>query len=53
MFVVYEIFKVDEKKFFRFESTDKFECEVYINHHQYDAGALRKGDSKLIICEEK
>lgn len=32
---VYEIFP-DGKKFFRFESTDRFECEVYIAHHQYD-----------------
>lgn len=35
MHAVYEIFP-DGKKFFRFESADRFECEVYIAHHQYD-----------------
>lgn len=35
MFAVYEIFP-DGKKFFRFESDDRFECEVYVDHHKYD-----------------
>ncbi len=42
MFVVYEIGKNDKfyedgKKFFRFEHQDRFECEVYIDHHAYSA----------------
>ena len=34
----YQVFEVfpDGKKFFRFESADRFECEVYIEHHKYD-----------------
>ena len=40
---VYEVFP-DGKKFFRFESDDRFECEVYVYHHQYDHKV-----SKLII----
>lgn len=35
MFAVYEIFP-DGKKFFRFESDDRFECEVYVDHHKYN-----------------
>ena len=35
MFTVYEVFP-DGKRFFRFESNDSFECEVYIDHHKYD-----------------
>lgn len=35
MFIVYEIFP-DGKKFFRFESKDRFDCEVYVYHHKYD-----------------
>ena len=34
-YTVYEVFP-DGKKFFRFESNDHFECEVYVAHHQYD-----------------
>lgn len=52
MFVVYEIFKTDGKKFFRFESEDKFTCEVYVDHHKYDYGALLNGKSELIIEEQ-
>lgn len=57
MFRVYEVFNQDGnkflsgKKFLRFESTDKFECEVYVYHHKYDYGALLNGKSKLIIEE--
>ena len=51
MFVVYEVFKADGKKFFRFESEDKFTCEVYVDHHKYDYGALLNGASVLIIEE--
>lgn len=46
MFIVYEIFKKDGKKFFRFESKDKFDCEVYVYHHQYE-----NKKSNLIIEE--
>lgn len=35
IFAVYEVFP-DGKKFFRFESNDRFECEVYVDHHKYD-----------------
>lgn len=35
MFIVYEVF-ADGKKFFRFESDDPFECEIYMEHHKYD-----------------
>ena len=42
-YTVYEVFP-DGKKFFRFASDDHFECEVYVDHHQYDHRI-----SKLII----
>lgn len=51
MFKVYEVFH-DGKKFFRFDSEDVGACEVYIAHHRYDAGALAKGKSKLVILSE-
>jgi hypothetical protein len=51
MFVVYEVFKTDGKKFYRFESEDKFDCEVYVYHHIYDYGALLNGKSILVIEE--
>ena len=51
MFVVNEVFNTDGKKFHRFESEDKFTCEVYVDHHKYDYGALLNGDSELIIEE--
>lgn len=34
-YIVYEAFP-DGKRFFRFESNDRFECEVYVAHHKYD-----------------
>ncbi len=42
MFKVYEIGKngkayEDGKKFFCFEHKDRFECEVYVDHHKYSA----------------
>lgn len=40
MYIVYEVFKSDEKKFYRYESKDRFDCEVYIEHHKYDYGAI-------------
>ena len=52
MFRVYEVFESDGKRFLRYESTDKFDCEVYVSHHQYDYGALSRGKSKLVIEEE-
>ena len=52
MFVVYEFFKSDVKKFFRFESEDRFDCEVYVSNHCYGNTALRKGDSIMVIEEE-
>ena len=51
MFRVYEVFNSDGKKFLRYESTDKFDCEVYVYNHQYDYGALLNGKSKLVIEE--
>ena len=51
MFTVYEVFKADGKKFFRFESEDRFDCEVYVHNHCYDCTALRKGNSELVIEE--
>lgn len=39
-YTVYEVFS-DGKKFFRFESNDLFECEVYVEHHKYDHRASR------------
>lgn len=44
-YTVYEVFP-DGKQFFRFESDDRFECEVYVAHHKYDHKV-----SKLIIEE--
>jgi hypothetical protein len=49
MFVVYEVFKADGKKFYRFQSEDKFDCMVYVDHHKYDFGAISNGDSELVI----
>lgn len=42
-YTVYEVFP-DGKKFFRFESNDLFECEVYVYQHEYDHKV-----SKLVI----
>lgn len=42
-YTVYEVFP-DGKRFFRFESNDLFECEVYVDHHKYDHKT-----SKLVI----
>lgn len=53
MFSVYEVFKSDGKKFLRFQSDDKFECEVFVDHHKYDHGALLNGKSELIIEENR
>lgn len=50
MYKVFEIFP-DGNKIFRFESDDIFECEVFINHHQYDYCVIRS-KSKLIIEED-
>lgn len=36
LYTIYEVFP-DGKKFFRFESNDRFECEVYVEHHKYDS----------------
>lgn len=45
-YTVYEIFP-DGKCFWRFESEDKFECEVYVGHHKYDNP---RSKSTLIIA---
>lgn len=49
MFVVYEVFKSDGKKLLRFKNEDKFTCEVYVDRHKYDYGALLNGASELVI----
>ena len=43
LYQVYEVFE-DGKRFFKFESNDKFECEVFVAHHQYD-----HRESRLVI----
>lgn len=53
MFVVYEVFKADGKKFLRFKDEDKFNCEVYAYQHKYDYGAILNGKSYLVIEEIK
>lgn len=45
--VVYEVMP-DGKKYFRFESDDRFDCEVYVEHHKYDYSVMR-AHSKLVI----
>jgi hypothetical protein len=40
MYKVFEIFP-DGAKILRFENCDRFECEVYIAHHQYDYSIIR------------
>lgn len=45
-YTVYEVFP-DGKRFFRFESDDHFECEVYVDHHKYSVSVR----GKLIITE--
>lgn len=52
MFTVYEVFKTDGKKFRRFSSDNRFDCEVYVDHHKYDYGAILNGKSELTIEEE-
>lgn len=52
MFVVYELFKNDGKKFYHFAHEDKFVCEVYVCNHKYGTTALKRQDSELIIEEE-
>ena len=52
MFRVYEVFYSDGKKFLRFECEDRFTCEVYVEHHKYDYGAILNGASHLVIEEE-
>lgn len=46
-FTVYELF-MDGKEVARFSSNDKFECEVYVSHHQYDNSIIRSGSSLII-----
>lgn len=48
-YVVFETFP-DGKRFFRYESDDYFECEVYVAHHKYDSRIgkliIEKNDNK-------
>lgn len=44
---VYEVMP-DGKKFFRFESNDRFDCEVYVDQHWYDYSVMR-AQSRLVI----
>lgn len=46
-FFVYEVFN-DGKEIERFSSNDKFECEVYLDHHKYDNSIIRSGSSLVI-----
>ena len=46
---VYEVFP-DGKRFFRFESDDFFDCEVYVNNHICER-TVSMGLSKLVIEE--
>ena len=48
MYRVYEEFKSDGKRFFRFESADRFECEVWVDHHQYER-AVCNGWSQFVV----
>ena len=41
MFAVYEIFP-DGGKYLWFENADRFECEVFVEHHRYDTGMIRR-----------
>lgn len=51
---MYQIFEImtDGKQYFRFETDDKFEAEVWIDHHKYDHSVIRS-KSKLIIVSMK
>ena len=49
MYVVYEVFKSDGKRFSRFESDDHFDCEVWIAQHICDEKSVVNGDSVFII----
>ena len=46
-YTVYEVFP-DGKRFFRYESNDSFDCEVYVENHKYSYSV----SGKLIIEEE-
>jgi hypothetical protein len=42
----------DGKRFFLFEHEDRFECEVYVDHHKYDRAYTTCG-AKMLIEEDE
>lgn len=48
MHIVYEVFKTDRKRFWRFESKDRQECIKWIVRHEKEP-SIRHGLSKLVI----
>lgn len=51
MFVVFEVFFSDGKKFPVFECKDRFECEVWIRNKGSEFNSVNKGRSALVIEE--
>ena len=37
MFVVYLVDEFNGNTYKRYESTDRFDCEVWVDHHKYNA----------------
>ena len=45
MFVIYEVFRKDGKKVWRFEHEHLIDCEVWIRNHEYDEPTAVRGQS--------
>lgn len=52
MFTVYEVFKKDGAKFWRFEHKDRFDCECWIENHAYAERSYLLGLADFIIEED-
>ena len=50
IYAVYEVHK-DGKSYYRYSSSDRFECEVYVAHHRYDNSIMRS-NARLVIVSE-
>lgn len=53
MYVVYERFYKDGKKYWRHQSEDKFDCEVWIELNEYAIRSILAGKAELIIEDVK
>lgn len=53
MFVVYEVFNSDGKRFPMFYHKDRFDCEVWAANHSLDMISVQAGRAKLVIEESE